>query len=248
MKTLTLILSLFLSSFSFGQHSDIEDFINQITKKEVPENFDYYYLVPISLQQPIIYDSLKNFQIRELRTENKDFPVDLLYEENNKTTNWKNYNFKKAKYVPKEYIYNTSPPTITNVQFVKYNIKQLEYDNLMKNKKPHTLVVKKKWFWNKKRIFKNKKFYNELIKVWKKDKKEMIEEKIYFQFSQPIFSKDKKYARISISKNQRCNGNGFTALYKNDNGTWMRLIEFNQFETKTVTTHIRCEELILNYK
>ena len=48
---------------------------------------------------------------------------------------------------------------------------------------------------------------------------------------------------LSVFKKRRCNGNGFTGLYRNDNGIWKKLMEFNQVESKTVSTHISCEEI-----
>lgn len=242
MKTLTFIF-LLITSFSFGQKSEIEELINQIAKHEIPENFEYYFLVSKSLEHPKIYDSIQNYQIRELRISDKDFPLNLIYKQSEETTDWKEYDLKNSKYVINEYNYQTtSPPSSKNVQFVKYNINQIKYDNLIKNKKPNTLIVKKKWLWSKKRI------WDEIVKVWKKDEKENLEEKMYFQFSKPIFSENKKYARVSIFKNRRCNGNGITALYKNDNGIWRKLIEFRQTASETVSTHIRCGDIIVNYE
>tara|TARA_R110000751_G_scaffold304284_1_gene419653 strand:- start:62 stop:811 length:750 start_codon:yes stop_codon:yes gene_type:complete len=247
-KKLSILLLLLFTLHSFGQKTEVEELINQIAEKEIPENFDYYFLVPQSIEQPHIYDTLQNFQIRELRMENKDFPIELIYEQSDKRTNWKKYDFKDARYVPEEYIYNTSPPTTTKVEFVRYNINQSDYDKLIVNKKPHLLIVKKKWFWNKNRIFKNEKFRNELFKAREIDAERKKEEKIYFGFSIPIFSKDGKYAKISINRQKRCKGNGFTALYKKQNGTWEKLMEFNPLKFESVSTHINCEELILSYK
>lgn len=229
MQRIILIILFFISINIFGQKSEIEDLINQIAKTEVPTNFEFYYIVSKSLEQPKIYDSIQNYQIRELRMTDKDFPLNLIYESNEEITDWKKYDLKNAKYVFDEYNYpTTSPPMSKNVQFVKYNIDQIKYDSLIKNKKPNTLIVKKKWLWSKKRI------WNEIVNVWKKDEKESLEEKTYFEFSKPIFSENKNYARVSIFKNRRCNGNGFTALYKNDNGIWRKLIEFKPVASETV--------------
>lgn len=63
-----------------------------------------------------------------------------------------------------------------------------------------------------------------------------LEEKVYFQFSKPIFSGDNKYAIVSIFKNRRKNGDGFTALYKNENGIWKKIIEYNHV-VRTVMTY-----------
>ena len=58
MKQTLFIISIFLTLNLFGQKSDIEDLINQITKNEVPESFEYYFLVHRSIEQEKINDSL----------------------------------------------------------------------------------------------------------------------------------------------------------------------------------------------
>lgn len=248
MKNTAFILMLLVSSLSFGQKSKIAGLINQISNNEVPENFEYYFLVSRSLEQPKIYDSIQNYQIIGLTMSDKDFPENLIYKQSEEITDWKEYDLKNSKYVFNKYNYQTtSPPTSKNVRFVKYNIGQKEYDSLTKNREPHTLIVKKKWHWNKNRIWKNEKFHKELINAWKLDEEQNKEEKIYFQFSKPIFSKDLKYARISIFKNRRCNGNGVTAIYRNDNGTWKKLIEYNQVASVVSMSHSRCGDISISY-
>ena len=230
----------------FGQNSDIENLINQIAKSEVPENFDYYYLVPKSLEQPKIFDSIQNIQILKLKIKDHNFPTNLLYKEFNETTDWKDYDLQNVRFVSSDYINLISPPS-KNVRFVKYNIEPQKYECIVKNKKPHTLIVKKKLFWNKNRIWENKKFYNELVNAWKIDMKMNMEEKIFFLFSKPFFFENNKYARITIWINRRCNGNGFTALYWNNNGTWEKLIEYNQIAIKNNGTHSKCEEISITH-
>jgi len=250
MQRTIFLISFLISINIFGQKVEILDLINQIVDNEIPENFEYYFLVSKSLEQPKIYDSIQNHQIKELRISDKQFPLNLIYKKSEEIIDWKKYNLQKVKYVIDEYNYQTtSPPTSKNVRFVKYNIDQKIYDSLIKTKKTHTLIVRKKWLWNKDRIWGNKKFYSELVKSWNEDEKRNLEEKLYFQFSKPIFSKDKKYARISIFKRRRCKGNGFTALYKNDNGIWKKLIEYNQVASIVSMSHSRCGDIsILNYE
>lgn len=253
-----IFIILFLASLNvYGQKSEIEDLINQIANNEVPEDFEYYFLVPKSLEQPKIYDSLQNFQIKEsgipgldFPLKLNDFPLNLIYSTSEEMTNWKNYDLKNVRYVSDEYIYQTSPPRSKTVRFVKYNIDQDEYDSLMQNKKSHTLLVRKKWFWNKNRIWDNPKFHNELVKAWKIDEEQNVEEKVYFHFSKPVFSKNKKYARVSVFKNKRCKGRGFTAIYeKQDNGIWKKIIEYNRLVSGVISSHIKCEEgIMINYK
>jgi hypothetical protein len=247
MKKLTFILMLSISSFSFGQKSDIENLINQIAKDEVPESFKYYFLVPKSIELEKINDSLQNYEIRELKMADKDFPKNFIYKHPKKEIiDWRQYNLHKANYVSDEYNYNyrLSPPQTKKIKFVKYNINQKKYDSLIDNKAPYTLIIKKKWFWNKKSIWNNKKKLNaEFVKNWKMDDKKNPEETVYFHFSKPIFSEDNKYALVSVFINKRCNGNGFTALYRNDNGIWNKIIESNQIASQCFSTHIKCEEI-----
>ncbi|WP_422104029.1 hypothetical protein [Winogradskyella sp.] len=245
MTKLSFIL-LLISSLSFGQKTDIQELINQVAKAEVPENFKYYYLVPKSLEQENIYDSLQNYQIRELKMVDEDFSETFISTQSKKeTVNWKNYNLNKSKLVADAHNYNNrlSPPQTKKIKFVKYNIDEKEYDSLVEYKEPYTLIIKKKWYWNKNRIWKNKRLYAKFIENWKMDDKNNPEETIYYHFSKPIFSKNKRHALLSFFKQRRCNGNGFTGLYRNDNGIWKKLIEFNQVASETVSTHIRCEQI-----
>lgn len=245
MKTLTFIF-LLVTSLSFGQKSEIEELINQIAKYEVPENFEYYFLVPKSIKQKKITDSLQNYQIRELKMVDKGFPENFINSKpKSETVNWKNYNLNETKLVSEKYNYNhiLSPPKTKKIKFVKYNIEQNKYDSLIENKEPYTLILKKKWYWNKNRIWKNKRLYTEFIESWKMDDKNNPEETIYYHFSKPVFSENKRYAILSFFKQRRCNGNGFTGLYRNDNGIWKKVMEFNQVASISSTSHIRCEEI-----
>ena len=70
------------------------------------------------------------------------------------------------------------------------------------------------------------------------------EENVYFHFSKPLFIKNKKYALVSMFKNKRCEGDGFNALYRNDHGIWKKIIEFNRIRSKSITSHIRCEDIM----
>ncbi|MEO1033825.1 MAG: hypothetical protein AAFX55_20755 [Bacteroidota bacterium] len=245
MTKLSFIL-LLISSLSFGQKTDIQELINQVAKAEVPENFKYYYLVPKSLEQEIIYESLQNYQIRELKMVDEDFSETFIHTQPKKeTVNWKNYNLNKSKLVSDAHNYNNrlSPPQTKKIKFVKYNIDEKEYDSIVENKEPYTLIIKKKWYWNKNRIWKNKRLYAEFIENWKMDDKNNPEETMYYHFSKPIFSENKRYALLSFFKQRRCNGNGFTGLYRNDKGIWKKITEFNQVVSETVSTHIRCEDI-----
>ena len=143
--------------------------INQVAKSEIPENFEYYYLVPKSLEQEKINDSLPNYQMRELKMVDNDFTQNFINVQPKKeTVNWKNYNLNESKLVSDEYNYNhtLSPPQTKKIKFVKYNIDQKKYDSLIDNKEPYTLIIKKKWLWNKNRIWNNKKLYADFVENW----------------------------------------------------------------------------------
>ena len=242
MKQTLFIISVLLTLNLFGQNSEIGNLINKIAKDEVPENFEYYFLVPRSLEQPRIYDSIRNYQIRKLKKNDINFEINLLYKEFNESVDWKDYELENVHYVLSEHINQSKPPISKNVRFVKYNIKPRMYDSIVENKDPYTLIVKKKWYWNKNKIWVNKRFHNELVKAWNKDQEINNEENIFFQFS-----KDQRFARIAIWKNGRCKGTGFTAIYKNDNGIWKKVIEYNQLSSITTVTHSKCEEISIAY-
>lgn len=246
MKQQLILLAFFFTLNLFGQKSDIEVLIDQIVENEVPENFKYYFLAPKSLEQSKIIDSLQNYQIRELLMADKDSPKDFIYTEHKETIDWRAYNLNKARYVSQDAYYNFTlqPPQIKKVKFVKFNIDDKKYDSLINNKEPYTLIVKKKWLWNK-RIGNNKKLYDEVVKNWQKDNKNNPEENVYFHFSNPIFSENKKYALVTIFEQRSCDGNGFTALYRNDNETWKKIMEFNRVGSNVS----RCEnDIRINYE
>jgi hypothetical protein len=241
-----LIILIFLSLNLFGQKSDIENLINQIAKDEVPDKFKYYFLVSKSIEQKKINDSLDNYEFRDLKVSDNNFLKNFInIQPKNETIDWINFNLNKVKFVSNEnyYTLTLSPPKTKKVKFVKNNIDQKKYENLIKNKEPYTLILKKKWLWNKKRIWKNKKFYNDFLENWKTDDINNPEEMIYYHFSKPIFSENNKYALVTVFIQKSCNGRGFTALYKNVNGIWKNVKEYNKINSETFATHIKCEDI-----
>ncbi|RXG21274.1 hypothetical protein DSM02_2129 [Leeuwenhoekiella polynyae] len=196
-----------------GQNTVVEEFINQIIKLEAPGNYNYYCLAPQS------------------RTQGED----------GQAIDWRDYNLENIRYLTEgESI--SGPETIKKVYFLKYNTPETEYDSIVKNKKPNTLYVRKRWYWGKKRVWK------EVVKAWKIDKNRHIEEQVFYSISKPIFSDNGTYARISIFKQKRCSGIGFTALYKNEDGTWIKDMEYDHINTKTVMTDSYCGEILVSYK
>jgi hypothetical protein len=47
-KTITTIILVFFSAFSFAQNTDVESFMNQVYQRVVPSNHEYYNLVDSS--------------------------------------------------------------------------------------------------------------------------------------------------------------------------------------------------------
>lgn len=245
MKLLFFILSISSTLSLFGQKQEVENLINQIAAEEVPDNFKYYFLVPKSLEQPQRNDSLQNYELRELKMKDKDFSEHILYKEQKETIDWRNYSLNNVHYTSGV---DNRPSKVKKVKFVNYNIDPKKYDSLNNNKEPYTLILKKKWLWNKKRIWNNKAFRDLFLKTWKEDDINHPEEAVYFHFSNPVFSENKKFAVISVSTQKACTGRKFTALYINENGAWQKLNEFNQYRTAIYSTHINCEDIRIDYE
>lgn len=194
--------------------------MNQIIKSELTESFKFCYVVPKSIE-PKKFDSISKFQKTMLWRHHQDLPMELLYKNSKDRINWKKYNLKNIKITPENKLHGSWPPWTKQVVFIKYNTVKSIYDSIIKHKKPHTIIVRKKWLWGKKRIWK------EIRKAWKDDEKQHFEEKRYYEFSAPLFSKDRRYARISIKENKRCSSTTSTIIYnKNNNGVWKRVIQY----------------------
>lgn len=241
MKYLLIVLIFIFSHFSYCQNAEIENLINQIVKEEAPDNYKFYYLIDESLKPQKAYDTIQNYQKKELLNSDPSFPFELITLVNDEIIDWKKFNFEKIKFITKEFG-SRSPELVKEVYFVKYNINQSKLDQLLKDRKPQTIYVRKKWFWSKKKI------WDEVVKAYNEHENENIEEKIFFEFSNPIFSDDKKYARISISKNERCKGRGSTIIYKKDNSNWKKIIEYNEVRYVKSTSHIYCGDFLVSYK
>ena len=117
----------------------------------------------------------------------KEFPIDLAYTPYHETTNWKEYNLKNVKFPSDEYHNKSSPPNSLEVKFIRYNIPEKTYDSLVAIKTPNTLLVKKKWYWNKNKIWINNNFRTELYKAWEKDKKLISKKKYILTFQNHFF-------------------------------------------------------------
>ena len=214
--------------------------VESVINHDFPNDFDHYFLFKEGLKEPIVNDSLQKFQIRKLQLLDNNFPLDLIYKSSEGTLDWTNYSLNNVKYLPSNRNKRFYPPLGKRIIFVKNNIKIEKYDSILRNKKRHTIVVKKKLLWNKNKIWGNKKLNAELLKAWEIDEEINEEENVYFQISKPIFSKDHKYAKISIFENHRCNGEGHTAIYRYHNETWEMLLRYNFVSSKVWTSHTKC--------
>lgn len=215
----------FTSSVS-AQHDVVEELIQQVVKDEVPSHYAYFYLLPQSYKEKTTTEIIPLYKSEELSRNDLSIINSFSLEYPTETVDWRNYNIKKVKY-PTTYPAVTRPPELGEIVFVKYNMTDDTFTNLYKNKKPHVLFVKKKWFWNKKNLRKNKKFREQLEIAMLLNNKLHEEENIYFQFSKPVFSKDMKYAKVSVLKNKKSCSHGHTSVYKMVAGSWIKVMEFN---------------------
>lgn len=238
MKVLLCILSIMLFLNLRGQQTDIKNLVNQIAAIEIPKDFEYYFLIPTSCKTSKINDSTQRACFHKLEQIDFNCPKKIISKKTKKVIHWDAYELNKAVCLPKTH--QQTPPTCKSIQFVNYRINKVIYDSLLAHKQPHTLILKKKWFWNKKRISKNQTFQDMLTKAWNFDEEQNQEENTYYQFSTPIFSEDQQYAKITIIENQRCIEKACLLIYKNENGIWTKLIEFELFNTKIEPQNTKC--------
>ncbi len=238
MKVLLCILSIMLFLNLRGQQTDIENLVNQIAAIEIPEDFKYYFLIPNSCKTSTINDSTQRACIHKLEQIDSYCPKKIISKKTKKVIHWDAYELNKAVCLSKTQ--QQTPPSSKTIQFVNYHINQAIYDSLLAHKQPYTLILKKKWFWNKKRISKNQTFQEILIKAWNFDEEQNQEENTYYQFSTPIFSEDQQYAKITIIENQRCTEKACLFIYKNEKGIWSKLLEFELFNTEIETQDTTC--------
>ncbi len=227
----TIILSL-LYFDSFSQKSDIENMINQIAIKEIPNDFRYYYVFEKSIIVDTSYfckscktKKINNILKNEVLKIDPNIPTEIFNEYVDTVLNWNRYHFKNVKFVS-----NSSPSYHKKIYTLNRNTNKL--DSLIKNKKPQTLFIRRKWFWSKKRVWK------EVKKAWKKDEEINIEDKVFYSFSYPIFSSDGNYAKITIEKKYIWNGTRSTFIYRFKNGTWEKVFEYIGMQSKLSVSDI----------
>lgn len=230
----------FFSKLVVYSQNNVESLINKVASDNIPENFNFYYLVEESLNSEQAFDSLEIASPNDfLFRFNQDLPKDLLLKVENRTVNWKEYNLDKVKYITQE-VTKKIIPNIYDVYFVSNKISNDSLYNLNKTKGINTLILKKSKKWSEKKL------WEEIKKIWYETKTIAKEQKICYSFSNPVFSNDKKYARISVFEYKACKGTCMTYLYKYENNTWILLAEFDQFTTSVSKTHCSCERLNVN--
>jgi hypothetical protein len=240
-----LYLIIFLSTSSYSQ-SKIDKLINQVANDVIPKDFNYYYLLENSLQDKKANDSIiltfPNGK-RELLKAYPNFPFDLGLRVKSEKINWKNYNLEKAKYITEGQAEKITRTT-KEVYFVDENIEKDKFDYLNENKELNSLIVRKNKSWTEKEI------RNEVEKSFKEDAELQKEKKVYYVFSNPIFSKNNEYARISVLLNSRCKGTCATYIYHYKNEVWTQIEEYEIYRIKATISDIQgtCEDLITEYK
>lgn len=247
MKALLCILSITLCLHLHGQHTAIENLVNQIAAIEIPEDFDYYFLLPTSGKTPKISDSTKTACFKKLQKIDHNCPKDIVTKRPKKSIDWSSYALNNAVYVGNKHTFLQTPPTSKTIQFVNYHISQTTYDSLVAHKKPHTLIIKKKWFWNKNRIFKNNAFQNILTQAWNTDEIINKEENIYYQFSTPVFSEQHQYVKFFIIEHQRCIEKTCMLIYKDQDEVWTKLFEFELSSTPVESIDNQCGKIVIEF-
>jgi len=230
MRIKILFIGISLLYFNSFSQNNIENLINQIASQKVSQTFRHYYLFEKSIKIDTSYfcksckdNRINNRLKKELLKIDPNMPIDLFDRYTDTTLNWKNYNLENVKYVSESY-----PKYHKKVYTLNKKLNRL--DSLIENKKPQTLFIRKKWFWNKSRVWK------EVKKAWKKDDEINIEDKTFYSLSYPIFSSDKNYVKITIQEQHIENGIGSTLIYRLKNGNWEKVFEYNETETKHIVT------------
>lgn len=238
MKRLIFIF-IFLSISGYSQ-SKIDKLMNQVANDLIPKNFNYYNLLENSLQDEKANDSINISSPktkREFLESYPNFPFELGLKVKSEKINWKNYNLEKAKYITEEQAKKITG-IITEVYFVDENIEIEKYDYLNENKDFNELIVKKNKKWTDEEI------RTVIVKSLKEDAELQKENKVYFVFSNPIFSNDNEYARVSVLSNRRCKGECITYIYHYKNEVWTQIAEYAIYTLE----RFNCEDLITIFK
>lgn len=238
MKILFYII--IVSTFNCYSQDKVNLLLNKVVSDIIPEKYNFFFLVQESLNEKKAFDSLKIESPNDLiLRRNPDLQKDLLGKVENTTVNWKDYNLNKAKYITKD----LTSKFICNdydLYFVNSKISEDSLSSINKNIGIKTLVVRKSKKWSKKRV------WEEIYKVWQDNILKKVEQNKCYELSFPIFSKDGKYARISLFEHRIGGGNSIVYIYKYENDNWKFLAEFNNYETSVIRTHVSCDQLQVN--
>lgn len=230
-------------NYSFSQENDVVAVLNSFVKYEVFDHFNHFYLNDQSLVLPKEKITLYKLQKRNLLLKYPDFPLQLLDTATTNVLHWKVFNIEKAKY-HSDATTKSHPKDLYTVHFITYKTSQKELDILQKNRKPYTFYIKnnKRWSDTERKIKSGR--------VWDSLRKSQLEERYYFHISTPIFSKNRKYARVIHRIETTCGYRNSVTFYKKQtNMSWKCILEVDYGASeKRVRTHIRCDDPLFDYQ
>jgi hypothetical protein len=228
---------LFFSCFGYAQDRTSE-LLNTLASDVVKSSESNYFLLETNLTDYKIVDSLVfTMPVREFYIRHPDFPNFLLNTITTKNIKWNNINLKNAHLITQNQG-DQITQTVKNVLFVYYDINSHDLQQKNNEIDLNTFIVKRSKSCNDEEI------WNQVQQTWN-DIPEW--KKIYYSFSDPIFSKDYKYARVAVLEMRKCSGGATTYIYKYENNIWVQIGEYPNDGMKKVTTHIRCEDLNVRY-
>jgi hypothetical protein len=227
----------------FSQENDVVAVLNSFVKYEVFDHFNHFYLHDKSLVLPKEKITLYKLQKRNLLLKHPDFPLQLLDTATTNMLNWKVFNIKKAKY-HSDTATESYPKDVYTVNFIPFKTSQKEFDSLQKNRKPYTFYVKNNKYWS------DKNRWLKAYKTWDSIRKSGGEERYYFYIGVPIFSKNRKYARVIHRTETTCGYKSSVTFYKKQtNMSWKCILELDYGASeKRVRTHVRCDEPLFDYQ
>lgn len=220
-KCIYIIIVIFLLPLTaIAQDTLIIGLARQVLKDNVKKEMRYFYLVDSSFITKINNYDAKRIKNDHLHLRNIDLPVDLKVTDST-IIKWCDYSFENAKCVPYKDLPKFPGGNWRSTISVPYNkFKDEKVLDSLNHLRRNEIYVPVKWYWT------NKKIQKEIAKAWERfESKFETEEKDFIQLSMPVFSDDKKYAVISINNL----GHGCSYIYKNINGKWIIIAEYNRW-------------------